>query len=78
MENRLSTDFYYRFVNYAYVNNNLTFDQQYFGANLSYHISRTLVLSLSGEYSTYDLDNKYRINTRIIKRFYKNRNVSNN
>lgn len=73
MKQKFNTDFYYRFVNYAYINNNLTFDQQYFGANLFYYISRTLVLSLSGEYSTYDLDNKYRINTRIIKRFYKNR-----
>jgi len=69
---KLNTDFYYRFVNYAYLNNNLTFDQQYFGANLSYSINRTLVLSVSGEYSTYDLENKYRINTRIIKRFYRN------
>jgi len=72
-DQRLNADIYYRFVNYEYVRNIPNFSQNYFGAYLSYYLDRTLTISLSGEYSSYDLENNYRINTRIIKRFYRKR-----
>ena len=73
MDNRLNADFYYRFVNYEYVSNIPDLSQHYIGAYLSYYIDRSLTISLSGEFSTYNQENNYRINTRIIKRFYRQR-----
>jgi hypothetical protein len=73
MDDRLSTDFYYRFVNYKYVQNVPDFSQHYIGTYLSYYLDRSLIISLSGEYSTYNQENNFRINTRIIKRFYRKR-----
>lgn len=75
---KLYAEFYYRFVNYTYVSsntalnsNNLT--QSYYGTNLSYRISRRLTFSISGELSISGVENNYRIYTRLIKRFYKNK-----
>lgn len=68
-ENRLSAEVYYRFVDYSYKNNLLNYNQHYFGTFLSYFIDRTLIFSVSGEVSLYELETNYRINTRIIKRF---------
>ena len=73
MDNRLNADFYYRFVDYKYKSTVTDFNQHYFGTYLSYYIDRSLIISVSGEYSTYDAENNYRINTRIIKRFYRQR-----
>lgn len=73
MDNRLNADFYYRFVNYKYTSNFPDFNQNYFGAYLSYYLDRSLIISLSGEYSSFDQDHNFRINTRIIKRFYRRR-----
>lgn len=69
-DDRLNADFYYRFVDYKYVRNVLDFNQHYFGVYLSYYIDRSLIVNLSGEYSTYDLENNYRLNFRIIKRIH--------
>ncbi len=69
-KNKLFADFYYRIVDYNYLNNNITASKQnYYGADLSLNIGRKLMLSVSGEYLTSDLENNYRINTRIVKRF---------
>lgn len=73
MDNRLNADFYYRFVDYKYKSTVPDFNQNYFGTYLSYYIDRSLTISLSGEYSTYNTENNFRINTRIIKRFYRQR-----
>lgn len=75
-EGRLNADFYYRFVDYKYISisNISDFNQNYMGAYLSYYIDRSLIISLAGEYSTYDLENNYRLNFRIIKRLYLKRN----
>ena len=73
MEDRLNADFYYRFVNYRYKSTVPDFSQNYFGTYLSYYLDRSLIISLSGEYSTYNSENNFRINTRIIKRFYRQR-----
>ena len=73
MEQRLNADFYYRFVNYNYAANIPNFSQNYVGSYVSYYINRLFTVSLSGEFSTYDKENNYRINARIIKRFYRHR-----
>ena len=72
-DRKLNADFYYRFVNYDYENNNLKLNQHYVGTYLSYYLYRTLMISLSGEIAISDLDNNYRLNTKIVKRFYRNR-----
>jgi hypothetical protein len=73
MEDRLNADFYYRIVNYVYKSDIPNFSQNYFGAHFSYYLDRSLIVSLSGEYSTYESVNNYRINAQIIKRFYRQR-----
>jgi hypothetical protein len=75
MRNRLNADFYYRFVNYSYLNSNNALPndkitQNYFGTNLSFNITKKLTLSVSGELSTSSTENNYRFYTRLIKRFY--------
>jgi len=68
--NRLYADFYFRNVDYNYFNNNTNTTQNYFGINLSLNISRNLRFSIFGELSTSaHLENNYRINTAIVKRF---------
>lgn len=68
--NKLFADFYYRVVDYNYLNGLITASKQnYYGADLSLKIGRKLMLSVSGEYLKSDLENNYRINTRIVKRF---------
>ncbi len=74
-KNKLNADFYYRYVNYTYLNSNTalsngTLTQSYYGTNLSLNISRGLLFSVSGEFSNSPLENNYRIYTRLIKRFY--------
>lgn len=71
-DTKINVDFYYRFVNYDYTNNNLKLNQHYFGTYLSYYINRELMVSLSGEMAISELEKNYRINTRIVKRFYRN------
>jgi len=78
-KNKLSVDLYYRNVDYNYLNNNIKFKQNYFGADLSINISRTLRFSVYGEYLKSNLENSYRINTKIVKRFnnkHKKRNYA--
>jgi len=75
MRNKLNADFYYRFVNYTYLNSNTALSnaaltQSYYGANLSLNIRRGLLFSVSGEFSSSELENNYRIYTKLVKRFY--------
>jgi len=72
IKNKLNADFYYRLVNYIYLNSNTfntTLNQNYYGVNLSLYITRKLMLSVSGEYSNTDQENNYRIYTKLVKRF---------
>jgi len=72
LKNKLNADFYYRFVNYTYLNSNTvnsTVKQNYYGANLSLYITRRFMLSVSGELSKSNEENSYRIYTKLIKRF---------
>ncbi len=69
IDNKLYADFYYRYVEYNYLNNDGNQGQNYYGANLSYNFTRKLMLSVSGELSNFNKENNYRIYTKIIKRF---------
>jgi len=75
LRNKLNADFYFRYVNYTYLNSNNalsngTLTQSYYGTNLSLNISRGLLFSVSGEFSNSGIENNYRIYTKLIKRFY--------
>ena len=75
INNKLNADLYYRNADFNYTNSHIGNNKQnYYGANLSYNISRTLMLNVSGEYSNSDLENNYRIYTKLVKRFYNKKN----
>ena len=74
IKNKLNADLYYRWVNYIYANSTSSFEQNYFGGNLSYNITRKVWLSISGEMSQLGEENNYRIYTKIVKRFYSKKN----
>jgi len=65
----LSADLYYRFVYYDYVSSLDPLKQHYVGTNLSYNITRKLRFGLTGEATISDLENNYRIYSRIVQRF---------
>ncbi len=66
---KLDMEIYYRMVTYQYLNKELAYEQQYYGASLSYQITRKMALSVLGELATLPTEDNYRINTRITKRF---------
>ena len=70
IKQKLNAEFYYRLVDYIYTNSVSDLKQNYFGANFSYNISRRLLFSISGELSTFNTENNYRIYAKIVKRFY--------
>ncbi len=69
IKKKLYADFYFRIVNYNYLNRNMTNEQNYYGVNFSYNISRKLKFAIFGELSNSELKENYRINIKIIKRF---------
>lgn len=69
LDGRLNADIYYRFVHYDYSNSLNPLSQHYMGTNLSYYINRKLMFSISGELTTYDQENNYRIYSRLVQRF---------
>lgn len=69
LNGRLNTDLYYRLVFYDYSSGIESFQQHYFGTNLSYNVNRKLLFSISGELSTFNNENNIRIYSRIAQRF---------
>jgi hypothetical protein len=70
IKNKLDADFSYRLANFDYFNSfTPTYDQHYFGLNLSLRINRKLYLSAYGELATANREDNYRIFTKLIKRF---------
>ncbi len=69
---KLDADFYYRRVDYVYLNREKKFKQDYYGVNLSYNITRKLMFSLSGELSNYNQEKNYNIYVKVVNRFSKN------
>jgi hypothetical protein len=70
IKSKLSGEMYYRMLNYKYINNETNLMQNYYGANLSYSITKKLRCSLSGEISNFKTENNYRIYAKISQRFY--------
>lgn len=77
IKKKVNADFYFRNVNYQYLTSGFKTAQKYFGANLSFRLSRRLTFSLMGEMSTSvnaeQNGQNYRINAKIVKRFAKKR-----
>ena len=70
IENKLNADFSYRLAKFDYFNSfTSTYDQNYYGMNLSLNINRKLYLSVYGEVSIGNQQDNYRIHTKLIKRF---------
>lgn len=70
IKSKLSGEVYLRLLNYKYINNETNLSQHYYGANLSYSITKKLRCSLSGEVSEFNSENNYRIYAKISQRFY--------
>ena len=68
---KMSTYVYYRHVSYQTVNFEGTLTKQnYYGCRLTYNLSKSMSLGVTGEYSYNNYDKNYRFNTQIIKRFH--------
>lgn len=66
---KLDGDFYYRIVNYSYSSREVEYAQRYYGAGLSYRITRKIFFSVLGELATLTDEKNYRVNGRISKNF---------
>jgi len=66
---KLDLDMYYRHVSYNYFNTETQFKQYYIGAGLSWNVSRDLAFNLLVEQSQVGDRQRYRVNTKLIKRF---------
>jgi len=69
IKRKLQGDFYYRMVRYDYGSSDFNNSQNYYGTSLSYRLTKNLRLSILGELSTRETDQRIRINTKLIKRF---------
>lgn len=69
IKKKLRSDIYVRNVQYAYIVRETQFNQQYYGASLTYNILPKLTFTALGEMAMKPPQNTYRINARIIKRF---------
>ena len=66
---KLDLDLYYRRVDYLYLNYENRLQQQYYGAGLNWRIAKSLSLNVFGEMTQSDGRDRFRINTKLIKRF---------
>ncbi len=71
IDRKLSGDFYFRVVNYAYISSEVNFAQKYYGANFYWRLNRKWRLSILGEMAVRSIENNYRINTKLLTRFGK-------
>jgi hypothetical protein len=69
IKRKLQGDFYFRTVKYDYGSSDFISLQNYYGANLSLRLTKSLRLSILGELSTRGDNQRIRINTKLIKRF---------
>ncbi len=66
---KLSGGIYGRNVHYQYLQRDQTIQQQYYGTNLTFRITKTLFFHALGEFARRTKESNRRINARIIKRF---------
>jgi hypothetical protein len=71
IRNTIDGEFYYRYADYNYFTSENKLNQQFYGTGLSFRLSKQLILSILGEYSNREKQDNLRLNTRIIKRFYR-------
>ncbi len=69
IKRKLQGDFYFRTVKYDYGSSEFSSSQNYYGANLSLRLTKSLRLSILGEISNRETNQRIRINTKLIKRF---------
>lgn len=69
IKTKLDASVYYRMAYYIYLAQETRSEQNYYGADLSYNITRKFVFSILGEFSQTAYEDNYRINGRIMKRF---------
>ncbi|MCT8340910.1 hypothetical protein MG296_12655 [Flavobacteriaceae bacterium TK19130] len=70
IDRKLDGELYYRMADYTYASSTQERQQSYYGASISWNISRTWLFSVNGELSQFEEENNYRFYTRLIKRFY--------
>lgn len=66
---KLEADFYYRNVRYNYFNTETYFEQYYIGMGLSWNVLKEINLNVLIEQSQVGDRGRYRLNTKLIKRF---------
>ena len=66
---KVNVDLYYRHVNYNYISSETKTKQEYYGAGLSWNISKDINLNILLERSISSNNENYRFNTKLIKRF---------
>lgn len=71
LKNKLSTDLYFRMVDYDYLNHEINERQLYYGAGIYYYLNKKLSVNVMGEIATRSSEKNYRINAGIIMRFDK-------
>ncbi|NNK89538.1 MAG: hypothetical protein HKO89_02935, partial [Saprospiraceae bacterium] len=69
IKGKLTADFYFRNVNYAYLNSENGTSQNYFGAYLNLRLLKKLMFSILGELNTREEEKNYRVNTKLNFRF---------
>ena len=69
VKRKLNADFYFRHVSYDYFNTETRFSQYYIGTGMSWNIRRDLAFNFLVEYSKNESAERYRINTKLVKRF---------
>ncbi len=72
LKSKLDVDLYYRYVRYDYFNTETLFSQYYAGLGLSWNVAKNLSFNILVERSEISDDSRYRVNTRLIKRFRSN------
>jgi hypothetical protein len=70
IKNKLDADLSYRLAKFDYFNSfTSSYDQNYYGLNLSLHLTRKLFLSVYGELAAGNKEDNYRFYTKLIQRF---------
>ncbi len=70
LDNKLSADFYYRMGGYTFLNSETPLLQHYFGTNLSYSLSRKILIGAAVERATFNGEENYRLQFKLVNRFY--------
>ncbi|RMG67599.1 MAG: hypothetical protein D6722_12870 [Bacteroidetes bacterium] len=70
-QGKAGLELYYRLVSYRFGEGGIPRLQHYAGTQWHLRFSRTLSLSVSGEFATFNGEQTYRVYTRLVKRFHR-------